>query len=351
MRCTESQPRRTTGPGYGATVHLAETLELPAPYLPRPYRGREDHPAMAAILEAHRLYMGDPEMPTAEDMDVTYAHLTDCDPDVDICVIELDGRPVAYSRASREDLDDGWRDCVIFSPTHPDHIAEPLFTALVEGQERHMRKWTDTDRVRFRAYARHPGPDRPATRDAAWLEGLGYRATEWSASLVRPDLEDIPDRALPAGVEVRPVGEEDIRTIWEADGEAFRGEWDSRDQTEDDWLEFIEFPHLDPSLWKVAWAGDTVVGQVKSYINRDENDARSYRRGYTEDISTHHDWRNRGIAGALLAMSLRELKDRGMTEAALGVDTNNPGGAFQLYTGLGFELQAYEAVYTKPITV
>ena len=38
-----------------------------------------------------------------------------------------------------------------------------------------------------------------------------------------------------------------------------------------------------------------------------------------------------------------------MTEAALGVDTNNPGGAFQLYTGLGFELQAYEAVYTKPI--
>ena len=38
-----------------------------------------------------------------------------------------------------------------------------------------------------------------------------------------------------------------------------------------------------------------------------------------------------------------------MTEAALGVDTNNPGGAFQLYTSLGFELQNYEAVYTKPI--
>ncbi len=104
-------------------------------------------------------------------------------------------------------------------------------------------------------------------------------------------------------------------------------------------------------MWKVAWAGDIVVGQVKSYINRDENAARGYRRGYTEYISTHHDWRNRGIAGALLGMSLRELKDRGMTEAALGVDTNNPGGAFQLYTGLGFELQAYEAVYTKPIAV
>ncbi|MGI9646289.1 MAG: GNAT family N-acetyltransferase [Ilumatobacteraceae bacterium] len=331
-------------------MHLAESLELPAPYAARPYRGREDHPAMAGILDAHRQYMGDPEMPTAEDMDVTYAHLTDCDVDLDICVIGVDGRPVAYSRASREDLDDGWRDCVIFSPTQPDHIEEPLFTALVEGQERHVRKWADTDKVRFRAYAPHPGPNLPATRDAAWLEALGYRATEWGASLVRPHLDDIPERRLPDGVEVRPVAHEDLRTIWDAEWEAFRGEWDSREMTDDDFLEFIGSPHHDPSMWKVAWAGDTVVGQVKSYINRDENEARGYLRGYTEYISTHHDWRNRGIAGALLAMSLGELKDRGMTEAALGVDTNNPGGAFQLYTGLGFELRAYEAVYTKPIS-
>ena len=39
-----------------------------------------------------------------------------------------------------------------------------------------------------------------------------------------------------------------------------------------------------------------------------------------------------------------------MTEAALGVDTENPGGAFQLYTKLGFELEAYEAAYAKPLT-
>ena len=54
-----------------------------------------------------------------------------------------------------------------------------------------------------------------------------------------------------------------------------------------------------------------------------------------------------GIAGALLAASLRELEVRGMTEAALSVDTSNPGGAFQLYTKLGFQLRAYEAVYVK----
>jgi ribosomal protein S18 acetylase RimI-like enzyme len=88
---------------------------------------------------------------------------------------------------------------------------------------------------------------------------------------------------------------------------------------------------------------------VKTYVNTDENDARGIRRGYTEFISTHRDWRNRGIAGTLLAWSLAELRERGMTEAALGVDTNNPGGAFELYTSLGFELVAYEAVYTRPV--
>ena len=104
----------------------------------------------------------------------------------------------------------------------------------------------------------------------------------------------------------------------------------------------------DVSLWKVAWAGDQIVGQVKSFVNDEENAARGYRRGYTEYISTHRDWRNRGIASALLAMSLREIRDRGMTEAMLGVDTNNPGGALHVYTRLGFEVQKYDAVYTKP---
>ena len=145
------------------------------------------------------------------------------------------------------------------------------------------------------------------------------------------------------------MAEDQVRTILAAHWEAFRDEWDYRDPTEDDFIEAIEDPYRDITLWKVAWAGDEVVGQVKSFINPDENAERGYRRGYTEYISTHRDWRNQGIAGALLAWSLQELKDRGMTEAALGVDTNNPGGAFHLYTSLGFQLQTYEAVYTKAI--
>jgi ribosomal protein S18 acetylase RimI-like enzyme len=322
---------------------------LPPPYAARPYHGRTDHPAMAAVFAAYREHTGNPELPTTAHLDVGYANLQDCDPHNDIAIIEHAAEVVAYVRVAWEDLASGVRDCVVFAPTRPDHLTQPLFATLVAAQEAHMHPWAESAAsARFRAYAPHPGPGKPSVGEAEWLEVLGYAATEWEASLVRHDLDDIPERPLPEDVEVRPVMEEQIRPILEAHIEAFRGEWDFREPTEADYMEMMEHPHRDETLWKIAWVADTVVGQVKSYINRDENSERGYRRGYTEYISTHRAWRNRGIAGALLAMSLHELKDRGMTEAALGVDTNNPGGAFQLYTGLGFELQKYEAVYTKP---
>ncbi len=329
-------------------MHLADRMQLPSPYAARPYRGRADHPAMAEILAAYRHEMGDSELPTVEQIDLTYANLQDCDPDHDIAIIEHATEAVGYARVSWEDLGTSVRDCIVFAPTMPDHLTRALFTALVAAEEAQMRSWADAvPLARFRGYARHPGPGLPATGQAEWFEALGYEATEWGASLVRPTLDDIPERSLPDGVEVRPVTGEQIRPIVEAHFEAFRGEWDFREPTEADFIELIEAPERDETLWKIAWFGDTIVGQVKSFISAEENAERGYLRGYTENISTHRDWRTRGIAGALIAMSLHELRRRGMTEAALGVDTNNPGGAFQLYTGLGFELQTYEAIYTR----
>lgn len=330
-------------------MHLADRMELPDGYVARAYRGRSDHAAMAAVLAAYREHHGDPELPTVEQIDVSYSHLRDCDPETDIAIVEHDGEPVAYARVSWEDLVAGDRDCVVFAPTQPEHLDRALFDALVRAQEEHMRRWADdASSARYRAYAGHPGHGMPPVGEAAWLEDLGYTATEWEAMLVRPDLDDIPELSLPDGVEVRPVTEDQVRPIVVAHCEAFRGEWDFREPTEEDYAEIIDSPERDETLWKVAWAGDTIVGQVKPYINSEENERRGYLRGYTEYISTHRDWRNRGIAGALLAMSLHELRNRGMTEAALGADTNNPGGAFQLYQRLGFQLFSLEAVYTKP---
>ena len=324
-------------------------MDLPAPYVARPYSGRADHAAMASILGEYHLHCGNSMLPTAEQLDAAYGNLTNCDPYEDVVLIETPDGPVGYSRVWWEELDDGARDLVLFSPMRPAHLVEPLYRAVVSANEAHLDRMTDVVGTRYRAFAPHPGPGLPPEHESAWLESLGYGAIRFEAALVRPNLDDIPDLPLPSGVEIRPVTPEMLRPIWESHSEAFRGSWDFHEETEEDYRQFFEDPLRDESLWKIAWAGDVVVGQVKSFINAAENAEMGYLRGYTEFISTHAEWRNQGIASSLLASSLRELKERGMTEAALGVDTSNPGGAFHVYTNLGFELRAYEAVYVKPV--
>ena len=86
---------------------------------------------------------------------------------------------------------------------------------------------------------------------------------------------------------------------------------------------------------------------VLNYVDRAENEAYNRKRGYTETICVRRPWRRRGVARALIARSLRELRDLGMTEAALGVDAQNPSGALRLYEGMGFRPVKRHTAYRK----
>jgi ribosomal protein S18 acetylase RimI-like enzyme len=86
-----------------------------------------------------------------------------------------------------------------------------------------------------------------------------------------------------------------------------------------------------------------------NYIDAQENKEYNRKRGYVEGISVQRPWRGKGVAKALIARSLKLLKSRGMTEAALGVDTENPSGAVHLYLKMGFKAHKKSATYRKPM--
>jgi len=307
---------------------------------------------MLEALTDHRAHVGNPFTSTLAQFDVQLANLVNCDPARDVAVIEdAAGTVVGFLHTAWKDRERGGRDLEWWAAIRGAHLARDLYLAVLAGAERHTLPWAgdgDGD-VRFFTWVMHPGPDRELTGESAWLESAGYSTIRFGAYLMRPDLDDIPELALPYGVEVRPVREDELRAIFDAHWEAFRGSFDHREPTEQDFIRFRDDPLRDVTLWKIAWAGDTIVGQVKTFVDEEANARDGCKRGWTENIATHADWRNRGIAGALLAMSLRELRDRGYEQAALGVDTQNPGGAFQLYTKLGFALHGYEAIYAKPV--
>jgi ribosomal protein S18 acetylase RimI-like enzyme len=89
---------------------------------------------------------------------------------------------------------------------------------------------------------------------------------------------------------------------------------------------------------------------VLCYIDEEENAALGIKRGWTEWISTRADWRRKGVASHLICRGMRALKARGMEEAALGVHTENPDGAFRLYESLGYRVVKLYTTYRKPLS-
>jgi ribosomal protein S18 acetylase RimI-like enzyme len=170
----------------------------------------------------------------------------------------------------------------------------------------------------------------------ALLESAGYRRTRYGFTMIRPLSEPIPEAPLPPGLEIRPVVERDHRAIWDADCEAFRDHWQAAERTEEDFVRWFTMPNLDTNLWRVAWDGDQVAGSVWNLVWSEENERLGLSRGWLEHISVRRPWRKRGVASALIAGSLRMLRDMGLREALLGVDAENPTGALRVYESLGF---------------
>ncbi len=314
----------------------------------RTFSGPSDYEHLVRIINAWARGEGDERVETLEGIASGYDHLDRCDPVRDLLIAEVDGVPIGYSRVWWDDESDGARVFKFVCFLDPSYGRRGIGAALLAWNEARLREIADElDDVGSRLLQAWVND---ANADAtSLLTQNGYEAVTYSAEMVRPCVDNLPDHRLPDGVELRPVRDEDLRTIWEAEGDAFRDHWGYVEPTEAGYRRFLERPYTDPTLWKVAWDDAGVAGQVRSFIDTAENDEFERARGWTEDISTARRWRRRGVAKALIVESIRELAARGVTEVALGVHTENPNGAFDLYAGLGYEVVGTWTTYRKPL--
>ncbi len=331
------------------------TVEIPGLVL-RGFEGEVDYPKIVAILHGCAVADGLERSEKLEDVVNTYAHLHNSDPTTDMLFAEVNGEAVGYSRIWWAVEGSGQWVGFQLGNVLPQWRHKGIGSMLLRFNENRLRQIAAQLKESGQLPANAPClldnfVSSTETDRVNLLEQRGYKAVRYAFEMVRPDLENIPDLPLPPGVEVRPVESEHVRMIWEASNEAFRDHWG---YIPDPWEEFERFmndPDYDPSIWRVAWQGDQVVGMVLSYIDKDQNEIYSRKRGYTENICVRRPWRKQGVAKALIALSLIALKERGMMEAGLGVDAENTSGALQLYESMGYRVVKRSTIYRKLINV
>lgn len=317
-------------------------------YTLRPLCAPDDYPRMNEIANATRAATGQSFTTTDEQFQAYYDNPADFDAARDVRILELDGRLVGYTRVGVRDETSGLRVHEVLPFLDPAVPADPAIAIMLTAMEERAREIAASD-PRPDSVLQTFGGDSAPDREGI-VSRAGYKAVRFSYSMVRPDLDDLPDAPLPPGLEIRDVLPEHLPKIWAADQEAFRDAWGFVQASDVDYQRFLTDPvTADTSLWRVAWDREEVAGQVRSYINPTENERFGRLRGYTESISVRRPWRRRGLARALIAASFPLLRARGMTEAALGVDTENVSGALRVYEACGFRPVSRTATYRKPL--
>jgi ribosomal protein S18 acetylase RimI-like enzyme len=312
----------------------AATLRL------RPYRGPVDHPDMNRVANAVRAFNGDPSNGTVADMDHHSAHLENADLPRDCALVELDGRVVAYGRASRVELITGDQQVECIMNLEPGArglgIEELLLGHALRRAEEIVAAFGRDRPIAVGAYVMARDDSQRVAVEAA-----GFSRVRAGVLLVRPNLEAIPDIPLPDGFEIRRVDAADgamHRRVWEAAARAFANSYGEQAQTEDQYERWLSSNEFNPPLWRVAFQGDTIAAQILNFLDEAEPDGSRF--GWTESISTQPEFRRKGLARALLAESLRAVRDAGATKAALGADSQNPNQAQSLYESMGFRVVA-----------
>jgi len=321
-----------------ATAATLRPLEIPA-----------DLPAIVDVMNEGHRHDGVEWFTTVESLANDWSPAEGYDPPRDTAILEADGRVIGGARHS-------WREREGAIVHRVEVWVRPADRR--RGHGRRLLEWAEararesvrdgrggsTDVAHF--FGGFTGRELPAS--VAFAEAMGYAPIRFHVEMRRRIDAPIPDAPLPEGLEVRPVLPEHHRAIWDADAEAFEDHWDHATVTEDDFVRFFAEPHIDTSLWQVAWDGDEVAGLVINAIVPHENEQTGRKVGWLDSVATRRAWRRRGVAGALIARSLRVLGERGMEYAALGVDTQSPTGALSLYESFGFRPERTWMFLRKP---
>lgn len=322
------------------------------PHHLRPFAGDLDFPAMAEVANASFAADGIAVVRSAEVLRADYAAMSSFDPVRSIVMAHVGPRLVGYARTWAYTTGEGFLVQPQTAFVHPAFRRRGVGTALLRCMEARAKE-VAAAHPHATAWL-HQAMVTEGERDRAHLlERHGYFVARHLLEMVRPALDDIPEFPMPRGFEIRAVQPEHLRAIFDAHMEALRDHWGAAQPDDEDFDRWRTGRTFQPALWQIAWhtATNQVAGQVKPWIDTEQNSNLNRKRGFTEFISVGKPWRRQGLARALVARALHAQKVAGMTESALAVDGASVFSAAKLYETCGFRIVKQNKLYRKAVNV
>ncbi len=247
-------------------------------------------------------------------------------------LMEFNNQVIAYGRILDWTEGDGMCVWLHLGWVRPAWRGMGVGTALLRELEQRIRQLAAAESAPRWEFAANASSTEPEATQLLLDNGYrpGYSVLEmgldWAAF-------DAAARAVwPDGFALRPPTAADTPAIARSVAEAYRDEYPGERYHEPmdvaHYAEELAGPRFDLSLAQVAWAGDEPAGQVIPLIARG--------RAEVYEVSVRPAYRRRGLARALLARQLDELRARGVAVVRLHTMAEFPTQAVNLYQSLGF---------------
>lgn len=296
----------------------------------------EEAPAIHALMSGIQRADGLPMQASLGEVEEMFDS-PDLDPVDDMRVLELDGALIGYAMV--EHSVSGVRLERAFLPggVHPDHRGQGYGRQLLSWQnQRADEKLAATDTT-LPAYAL-TWLYEIETTTMGFLEAHGYQRARYEHELLR-SLAEIPPVPTIDGVTIRPWTDADTEPARLVFNASFADHWGSTPRQPDSWAHMVvsDGARLDVSFVAVDTTTDEVVGIAFNGHYPEDQEITGRLDGWVHSLGTLRSHRKRGIASALIIASFHAFLAAGFDHAMLGVDTENPTGAYGIYESLGFE--------------